>query len=784
MKDKLTYLSVLVIFWAFTAILGMSAEAATYYSYGNAAPNLVASWWTNTTGTGLPHPTVFTSAGDVFIIQNGSTMTTTNTWTVAGTIQINTGGILVASNAVANSGTGTMTVAAGATYEHNQNGGIIPTATWNATSTCLVTGITNTVPTGVNQTFGNFTWDCPNQTYYYALAATTMVINGNLEVDNTGSGAGNPLYDFSIEQDLTVGGNLIINNPGVYRVCYDISRVLTIDGNVTINGGQLLLNSSDNTTTAYTGTVNVGGNFSLTGGEVNARATSPSNTDSYINFDGTGTQIYSSGGTITSSANTNTINFTVNSGATLQMGTGTTPAVLSAATTGTNTFTLQSGSTLGITSPAGITSSGTTGNIQVNGARTYNTGANYIYEADAAQVTGNGLPATVNNLTVNTTNTSNVTLTNAVAVNGTLTLSAGDIDASADNLTINNGGSISGGSSSSYVLTGNGSGVGYLVMNSLASGTAYIFPVGTTSYYLPVNLTPTTNNKNWEVNVYTPATTNGVYGGAAFTGASLAQIVNAVWDVKSTTTGAAAITLNWQAGLEGSSFAGFSSAGIGISQYIAGWQNASATSASNTSNYATQTYSSWGAFGVGEIFVPLALNQVNLEALLNSNQTVGLYWQAQTGCAYFSVERSADEHEWSAIGRVSATGNSLEISSYVFTDQKPLGGISYYRLEWTDSIGTPLYSETKAIENNEDESLRIYPNPARSTIQIAFGGPLSSHFIRLFNPAGQVIQETRVEAGTNTVVSISIDNYPAGCYFLQMSGPDSVKETRPVLILK
>lgn len=82
-------------------------------------------------------------------------------------------------------------------------------------------------------------------------------------------------------------------------------------------------------------------------------------------------------------------------------------------------FTLASGGTLGIGSPSGISSSGTSGNIQTT-TRTFPSDGDYTYNGVAAQVTGNGLPATVNNLTIN--NSAGVTLGTAETVGGTMAL--------------------------------------------------------------------------------------------------------------------------------------------------------------------------------------------------------------------------------------------------------------------------------------------------------------------------------------------------------------------------
>jgi len=86
-------------------------------------------------------------------------------------------------------------------------------------------------------------------------------------------------------------------------------------------------------------------------------------------------------------------NFTVNNGAILYLGT----SLLGNGSTGT--FTLANGGTLGIGDAGGITASDAIGNIRVTGTRIYNTGANYIYNGTGTQSTGDGLPATVNDLT-------------------------------------------------------------------------------------------------------------------------------------------------------------------------------------------------------------------------------------------------------------------------------------------------------------------------------------------------------------------------------------------------
>jgi|GEM_PF-2268154 len=95
---------------------------------------------------------------------------------------------------------------------------------------------------------------------------------------------------------------------------------------------------------------------------------------------------------------------------------------------GTSNFTLASAGTIYSGHAQGITNSGATGNIQVSGARSYSTAANYRYTGTVNQVTGNGLPSTHASLTIaNTGSAGNntVTLTTNNSTSTLLTLTSG-----------------------------------------------------------------------------------------------------------------------------------------------------------------------------------------------------------------------------------------------------------------------------------------------------------------------------------------------------------------------
>ena len=234
---------------------------------------------------------------------------------------------------------------------------------------------------------------------------------------------------------MSIQANLTPNNS---------DRALIIQGGLSVSSGTLSLSNNNGRELI----ISLAGSFAMTGGVITETA------DSYgeIIFNGSAIQSFTkTGGTIS-----NDIRFTVNSGANLSMGT----SVLDGSS---GTFILNAGATLTTAHQDGISSSGSTGSIQVSGTRSFSTAANYVYNGTSAQVTGSGLPATVNNLTVS--NAAGVTLTSAVTVSNQLTLSSGSFVVGANTLSLN-GPAIAGTpsnlsttSSSSLVFGGSSSGI-------------------------------------------------------------------------------------------------------------------------------------------------------------------------------------------------------------------------------------------------------------------------------------------------------------------------------------
>jgi len=260
---------------------------------------------------------------------------------------------------------------------------------------------------------------------------------------------------------------------------------------------------------------------------------------------------------------------------------------------GAGTLNVQNGASLRIGNAAGITASGATGSIQT-GVRTFSTGASYLYEGTAAQVTGDALPALVRNFTVN--NSAGVSLTSAVAVDSVLTLTSGKLATGANKITINATAAtaVTGSSANNYV---NGN-----IERAVAAGASTVaFPVGDAASYAPVSLTFGAGNAAGNVTASTSVP--GVAPAAGFvptgSGISQSKYINRNWTL-STTIPAINYTATFNYINPGDVVGGANTSALVIGQNDGGnWSNPTGSSAAPTATTAPGL-TAVGTFSLGE----------------------------------------------------------------------------------------------------------------------------------------------------------------------------------------
>jgi hypothetical protein len=236
---------------------GPSSQSIPSFSFNNlSVDNASATLAGTVTVSGATNINQSFSFGGTLVIGAGGTVTVaiTKTLTVNGILENQSVGSFTLN--------GSMVISNGATYKINAahpNSYSIPTATYSAGSTILVM---QGVPR-LNQSVigGNVIWSSSNTG---ALLNTTPVtINGDLTItagtlNNGGSGAG---------KILTVGGNLNIQG-GEYTLAGNFNTTactLNVNGTLTVSGGALYASSNPSSFGPF-GIINVAGNVNHTGG--------------------------------------------------------------------------------------------------------------------------------------------------------------------------------------------------------------------------------------------------------------------------------------------------------------------------------------------------------------------------------------------------------------------------------------------------------------------------------------------------------------------------------------
>ncbi len=119
------------------------------------------------------------------------------------------------------------------------------------------------------------------------------------------------------------------------------------------------------------------------------------------------------------------------------------------------------------------------------------------------------------------------------------------------------------------------------------------------------------------------------------------------------------------------------------------------------------------------VTLPIVLADFELQAQ-NCGASIGWTTSSEHNSSHFVVERSGDGMAFQAVGEVKAAGESEQVETYHFTDNKPQRGTSYYRLRQVDISGDHRYSRLAVFKNPcLWESLQIYPNPSQGAISLA-----------------------------------------------------------------
>lgn len=428
-----------------------------------------------------------------------------------------------------------------------------------------------------------------------------------------------------------------------------------------------------------------------------------------------------------------------------------------------NDLTIASGASLIV---------GVSNELEVNGAIN-NNGTFSVLGTINFSGTAQTIPAgTYANIAISDSGTK--TLAGTVIITDLLTLHSGLVELGAYDLTVGSAGSITGGSSSSYIIS---SGTGALKQQGVGTGgrTGTIsFPVGTSASFTPLSINNTGTSDEFSVRVITDVfdayDNNDLPTGTAQT----ENNVNRTWILTEAVPGGsiASLGFQWNSSEE---LPGFNRTLATPSHYSNGtWVGGTLSAASGSDPYTISMtgITSFSPFGIGSINSVLPLTLVSFTGKETADAMI-LKWTTanEVNTDGFDVERSVNGGSFVTQGSIAS--NNMQAYSYTDTKITP-GSVYVYRLKMRDRDGKYTYSATISFTYAASAAtgFSVYPNPAvGANLYVKPLSIITNVQLAVVDMNGRMWYTGNVSAGSmsNGRFEIPVKQLPAGSYVLRIS---------------
>ena len=447
-----------------------------------------------------------------------------------------------------------------------------------------------------------------------------------------------------------------------------------------------------------------------------------------------------------------------------------------------NNFTLAAGGELQICDPAGISSSGSAGAVQVTGTRSFSTDALYTYTGTFTNATnaqsGSGLPAAVRRLTINmATATDTMQLGSNVTVGTGLVLSRGLLKTYAPN------------GSNGYLVTmsnGTGSGTATLsetstsfVLGRVQSPTLNFVADGNSTGFGGIGLTlvaHTASAANLPLATYVLRTTGTPVYGA---GTPASTSIRRQYRIVSTNDTGLNVDLTFAYSSQTAELNSILQANLQLfSRSIAGgvWKPEGGTNNIAAKSMIKTGLTHLSDWTLGNSAAPLPVSLTRFAAVRQGTAAL-LTWAttSEHNSKGFAVQISADGREFRTAGFVfSASANSASAHEYQFVDVA-LGavGTRYYRLQLVDLNGSSSFTapQTVLFDSLTPATLTANPNPFHDDVTLTTQAATAVRVLAVLTDAtGRPVrtQWFDVPAGPAKLTLTELGAVPAGFYVLRL----------------
>lgn len=168
---------------------------------------------------------------------------------------------------------------------------------------------------------------------------------------------------------------------------------------------------------------------------------------------------------------------------------------------------------------------------------------------------------------------------------------------------------------------------------------------------------------------------------------------------------------------------------------------------------------------------PLPVGLLSFNAQRNARVNL-LSWSTtqEINTDRFIVEHGTDGRNFTAMGEVTAAGNSATNINYSFTDYTPVMGVNFYRLKVVERNGSTKYSAVKSVRNEGTADIAIYPNPVKDMMTVNITSErMDRAVITITDMNGKLVQirNTAISEGSN-YINVNTAAMAKGTYILKV----------------
>jgi hypothetical protein len=173
--------------------------------------------------------------------------------------------------------------------------------------------------------------------------------------------------------------------------------------------------------------------------------------------------------------------------------------------------------------------------------------------------------------------------------------------------------------------------------------------------------------------------------------------------------------------------------------------------------------------------LPLTLTEFNGQFFPTNSVMLNWNTMVEINTDYFTVQRSTDGINFQDLAQVNSKSSDTSTVyqiNYTYTDQTPLGGTSYYRLQITDKDGTTTHSVTVQLSNDRQLGIKIFPTVVQSSsLFVQSDKDIRNAKLEIFDLSGKKIVENNWDVlSGNQSVTLKTSSYVVkGAYLARLT---------------